>query len=92
MPSVSHCSASQCAYNQNNGCRAKAITVGDGKEPGCDTYFTSPRHTQEKSRIAGVGACKVASCKFNVDFECTAAEISVAKFGTMVKCETHSPR
>lgn len=92
MPLVSQCSATKCAYNQNNNCRAKAITVGDGQEPGCDTFFTSKSHTRESTRIAGVGACKVSNCKFNTDFECTAGEISVAVSGTMVRCQTHVPR
>jgi hypothetical protein len=77
MAPVSKCYASQCAYNQNNSCHAKAITVGDGLQPECDTFLSSQTHTQEKTRIAGVGACKIISCKFNSDFDCSADKIKI---------------
>jgi hypothetical protein len=91
MPIVSQCGASRCAYNQDKNCRAKAITVGDELRPGCDTYFASQGHIQEKTRTAGVGACKISSCRFNNDFECTAENISVDVSGTDVRCMTYSP-
>ena len=75
MPKVSGCSVTACAYNREKNCHARAITVGDGRRPGCDTFFNSTRHCQESKRIAGVGACKVADCRYNKDFECSASEI-----------------
>lgn len=92
MPPVSQCSVTECAYNVNQGCHAKAITVGDDRAAECDTYFVSSAHTRESSRTAGVGACKVTGCKFNDDFECTAQEISVGVAATAVNCLTYAPR
>ncbi len=69
MPSVSECSATDCAYNVNQLCHARAITIGNGVHPGCDTFFAH-EHIQNVSQIAGVGACKVDTCKYNEDCEC----------------------
>ena len=38
MPEVRECSAQSCGFNKNLGCHARAITVGDGQNPGCDTF------------------------------------------------------
>lgn len=92
MPLVNKCSKENCAYNNGCGCHAMAITVGDGSNPGCDTYFDSAKHTQEKQRIAGVGACKVSVCKHNTDFECQADSISVGEKDGGVKCLTFERR
>lgn len=77
MPDVSACSVLSCAYNVGASCRAKAITVGDGVHPGCDTFTESQRHTPADTPVAGVGACKVAVCKYNRDLECAAHSIQV---------------
>lgn len=77
MPDVSSCSVLQCAYNVGSACHAKAITVGDGVHPGCDTYTRSQRHSPPDTPMAGVGACKVAVCKYNRELECEAASIKV---------------
>lgn len=92
MPSVSKCTATACAYNVNEGCHARAITIGDLSNPQCDTHFTSSPHTKASQRVAGVGACKVAACKFNDDFECTAKAITVGHIGEAINCLTFSPR
>lgn len=76
LPMVSECSATGCAYNAEQRCHAKAITVGDDAHPACDTFLPSSVHTHN-SAVAGVGACKVSSCKYNADFECTAASVRV---------------
>jgi hypothetical protein len=96
MPVVSQCSISQCAYNTDNCCHARAITVGDGAHPGCDTYLclsdaTAP-HSNAKKRMAGVGACKVTACRYNEDYECMAEEIHVGQTGTDVNCLTFAHR
>jgi len=77
MPLVIHCDIGQCGYNVGKSCHAKAITVGNGKAPHCDTFLDSPKHSKEAKHIAGVGACKVGSCKYNQDFECMADNIMV---------------
>lgn len=92
MPLVSSCGASQCGYNVNQSCHAKAITVGDYLNPGCDTFLDANRHSTEIKRIAGVGACKIANCRFNDDFECTAEKIVVGQAKQKINCLTYIER
>lgn len=88
MPFVETCTISQCAYNKNDQCHARAITIGDGTHPGCDTsYLGAPFHTRANS-MAGVGACKVAICKFNNDLECGADSIAVSMQEGTIQCRT----
>lgn len=90
MPQVQACSISDCAYNVGSRCHARAITIGDGVHPGCDTaYRDAPMHTQNKQRIAGVGACKVSACRFNDDLECNADSIEVGLIDKSVNCLTY---
>ena len=88
MPLVSDCSVAECAYNVNKGCHARAITVGDGVHPGCDTYLGSANHTRSGPNAAGVGACKVSACQYNEDYECTAESIQVGFHGDKINCLT----
>jgi len=88
MPVVSGCSASACVYNTDSACHAKAITIGDGIHPGCDTFMNASRHAREQQRISGVGACKVSNCAHNQDYECVADSISVGRRGDSVQCLT----
>ncbi|MCM1129774.1 MAG: DUF1540 domain-containing protein [Alistipes senegalensis] len=95
MPLVKNCSVTRCAYNNENRCHAKAITVGDGQCPGCDTFLDMPdpsSHAHQPGCRAGVGACKVSSCKFNTDYACMANNISVAIPGNRALCATYAPR
>jgi hypothetical protein len=94
MPLVEACSATECAYNTGRCCHARAITVGDGVHPGCDTYFGSAgaSHTKAIQRTAGVGACKVSGCRHNDDFECMAEHITVGSMSDAVSCLTYSHR
>ena len=92
MPRVGSCSATECAYNRDAQCHAKAITIGDGTHPGCDT-FTDGDHGRTRMKMtAGVGACKVTGCSHNSDLECTADRIEVARNQSSVDCITFSPR
>ncbi len=59
MPDVA-----ECAYNVDKHCHARAITIGDGDNPGCDTFLTASHHTRNANRVAGVGACKVVNCRY----------------------------
>lgn len=90
MPMVSECEVAECAYNVDKGCHARAITIGDGANPGCDTYFGSAGHTLSNQQVAGVGACKVQSCQYNDDYECSADSVNVGYEGTQVHCLTYS--
>lgn len=90
MPQVSACAVRRCAYNAEGRCHAKAITVGDGVHPGCDTFVRTDHHTHEPS-IAGVGACKVEACRHNRDLECAARRIRVEHDAGGARCATYEP-
>ncbi len=93
MPYVSQCTISDCAYNINQSCHARAITIGDGVHPGCDTALRgAAEHTRSANLQAGVGACKVTGCTFNDDFECMAESISVGISASAVRCLTYHAR
>lgn len=87
MPEVMRCEAGECAYNRDSTCRARAITVGDGTQPMCDTAYNTGTHTRAEM-TAGVGACKIADCRHNVDLECQAEAIQVALSGSNPMCAT----
>lgn len=92
MPLVSACSVTECAYNTEQHCHARAITVGDSVHPGCDTFLDSAAHAKMTQRNAGVGACKATACQFNDDYECTADQISVGHASASVCCLTYRGR
>ena len=92
MPLISQCTVESCSYNVNHGCHAKAITIGDLDNPGCDTYFNGHEHCTEKTRTAGVGACKVSACQHNSDFECSAATIKVGFSNENIQCLTYKTK
>lgn len=87
MPVIERCSVSKCVFNQDESCNARAITVGDGHSPLCDTYFTASRHAK-RNPASGVGACKVVDCRFNQDYECLADNIIVGPLNELPKCRT----
>ena len=89
MPVIERCDATECTYNLNTACHAKAITVGDGITPGCDTFMHGSRHVKDGSLRGGVGACKVSGCKHNIDYECGAEQIQVSNRGNNVFCMTY---
>lgn len=91
MPAVQTCTVAECAYNADSRCHAKAITIGDGVHPGCDTFMDGADGHTALNVTAGVGACKVTGCSHNSDLECTAESISVA-MEAMAKCTTYVPR
>ncbi len=88
MPDITSCAVRQCAYNLDGSCHAKAITIGDGTHPGCDTFVRSRRHTSEAPK-GGVGACKVEACRHNRDLECSADAIRVDRRGGRPCCVTY---
>jgi hypothetical protein len=92
MPAVRACNAETCAYNIDLGCHARAITIGDGVHPGCDTFLSGTLGHTHRGDTAGVGACKVTGCRHNEDFECAARGISVGIEGATVKCMTFGAR
>ncbi|HEY8943151.1 MAG TPA: DUF1540 domain-containing protein [Polyangiaceae bacterium] len=90
LPIVSECSVTTCVYNSAQRCHAKAITVGDGDHPACDTFMASGAHARSATQ-AGVGACKVSSCKHNQDFECTAERVQIGNHQDHADCLTFEP-
>lgn len=92
MPIVSECLVSECAYNVEMNCHARAITVGNSLHAGCDTFCSGSSHTKAATRVAGVGACKSTDCKFNEDLECMTDSIRVGRAGQEINCMTYSPR
>jgi hypothetical protein len=92
MPVVGECTVGECAYNANNCCRARAITVGEGIHPGCDTFLVATPHSRDSGRHAGVGACKASACQHNEDYECNAQQISVGHTGDGACCLTFQQR
>jgi hypothetical protein len=92
MPIVSECAVSECAYNLNKACQARAITIGNGITPGCDTFLQGSQQAAEGGRTAGIGACKTAGCKFNEGLECMADSIRVGHVQNNVNCMTFAAR
>jgi len=86
MTAVSLCDVTQCQYNGAQQCHAKAITIGDGVTPECDTFFRGNNSVDAPHILAGVGACKVRGCKFNDDLECTAEHVKIGYSGEEVRC------
>lgn len=79
MPVVGACTIDECAYNAHHCCQARAITVGAGVHPGCDTFLAATPHSRDAGRHAGVGACKVSACAHNEDYECSAQQIAAGR-------------
>lgn len=88
IPEVMLCTVGECAYNAGNGCHARAITIGDGSTPACDTLFCGAPRVQAKNIHGGVGACKIINCAHNKDLECTADSIAVGLVTGSVNCLT----
>lgn len=92
MPMVSKCMVNACSYNVDSKCHARAITIGDSVHPGCDTFLAGATHTNHAQQIAGIGACKTASCKHNEDFECMADSVQVGMVKSEANCMTFALR
>ena len=91
MPQVSKCTVTACAYNIDQACRARAITIGNHDRAQCDTFVAIGSHVQAK-QTAGVGACKTTSCIYNQDLECSAGSITVAGVTADADCITYKRR
>ncbi len=88
MPEVSTCQVTECAYNANATCHARAITVGDGSIAQCDTFLPAGASRSRVAPEAGVGACKVSGCRHNRDLECFADAIQVGYASDEARCLT----
>lgn len=94
MTTVDGCQATACAYNVDQKCHARAITIGDSTHPACDTYLSADDADDRAQRAepAGVGACKVEACRYNSSLECEAPAIEVASHAMHADCVTYQPR
>ena len=92
MSKVIQCEVADCAYNADDMCHARAITVGDMANPRCDTYCMSSTKCSDMSCTACVGACKTAVCMFNDGLECDSSEVSVGYSENGVNCLTFAPK
>lgn len=90
VPAVAHCSVAECSFNTDESCHARAITIGDGDTPNCDTLLRGSADVQDDTILAGVGACKVSDCTHNSDLECTASSIKVGIENNEVRCKTYA--
>jgi len=68
-PRVGACKLTRCAFNRDQACHARAITIGDGLMPRCDTVFELDAHVR-RGQVAAVGACKTIACIHNHDLHC----------------------
>ena len=89
---VIKCEVNDCSYNMNDACNARAITVGDGTSPRCDTFCQSMTKGGDSGCFASVGACKVSSCAFNTVLECRSPEICVGYKEDEPDCLTFQPK
>lgn len=92
MSAVEQCAVSDCVYNLKKKCSARAVTIGHGVHPGCDTFMSGSTHAKPHDLPAGVGACKVTICSHNSDYECVADHIQVARSGGEINCMTFKAR
>lgn len=90
MPIIDECEVTGCAYNLERSCQARAITVGDGIHPACDTYYSRDRHVVNRHPGSGVAACHVEACVHNQDLECQADRIHIASHDGHADCATFS--
>lgn len=88
MPKVVDCDARECAFNKNDRCHALAVNIG-GLQPDCDTFLTSGKKGGILNVTAGVGACKVEVCKYNMAYACTAPSIHVKILNNRPDCITY---
>jgi hypothetical protein len=92
MPLVTECAVRECAYNSGQHCHARAITIGDGLHPACDTFVLSREHCDDGVKAAGVGACKVSTCVHNRHLECEAPSIRVGYHDDHPDCMAFAER
>jgi hypothetical protein len=92
MPDVRECVVTDCAFNQGRACHARAVTIGDGIHPACDTYHPNVEKRASARTRAGIGACKVDRCEWNEDLACHARSVRDAHHQGHADCVTFSPR
>lgn len=93
MSHIEKCDATECAYNSDGFCHTLAVTIGDPRGcPDCSTFFVSSSKGGDQEATAGIGACKMASCRYNMQLECSAPSVSIGHAEEHVHCLTFSQR
>lgn len=86
MAEVAECTIPECVYNRGSRCSARAITVGNGEHPECQTFYSGNHHAPKGGEHAGVGACTVAECRHNDGYNCDADRVYVGYQDNEVAC------
>lgn len=91
MPRIMQCEEKECAFNRASKCHAFAINVGGPTDvrPKCDTFFKTRTPCGREDVLAGVGACKVLTCKFNELLMCLAPRVHVQVYNGQAECATY---
>lgn len=87
LTEIGSCNVSSCAFNANNGCQAKAVTIGETSSAACGTFYVGTASVAA-SGSTGVATCKAVSCKHNRNLTCGAEAIVVANAATGPVCQT----
>lgn len=86
---ISDCAAVDCAFNDNHGCKAAAITVG-AKDSNCTTFIALNTRGGLPVASAHVGACQRTECTHNESLLCGAKAITLS--GSTAHCESFNAR
>lgn len=87
---VAECTIPECIYNRGSRCYARAMTVGHGEGPECQTFYSGNHHAAKREQTAGVGACKVSECRHNDGYQCEAERVYVGYNNNEIACLTFS--
>jgi hypothetical protein len=93
-PQVQSCDVTDCDYNRRQQCHAIAVTIGDGDNPKCDTFWMATDAKQkagDPAQIGRVGACRVSRCSYNHRLQCGAEGVMVGNQGRNAMCLTFNP-
>jgi hypothetical protein len=80
VPQVQSCDMTDCDYNRRKQCHAIAVTIGEGDNPRCDTFWIATEakaKAGDPAQIGRVGACRVGQCQYNHRLQCGAEGIMV---------------
>ncbi len=87
---ISACTTTACAFNDNQGCTAFAITVGGAEQAACNTMNTADLRAGLDAAEGQVGACQRLDCTYNADLMCHATGITIS--GDTALCTTYEAR
>lgn len=91
MPPIVQYEEKECGFHRTSKCNAFAITVGGPEDlrPNCDTFFQTKTQCGKVNIFAGVGACKVLTCRFNELLMCLAPDVKIQVYNGQAECATY---